>query len=301
LTLKHLRFFLTVCQENSITKAAQKLYTSQPAVSLAIREMENYYNIKLFDRISHRLHLTAPGCVMRDYADSILHQFDEMEQVILQQTAHETLKVGNSVGSVLFTTLMKGFEETYPNIQANVITDHTSTITKQVISNEFDIGTIEGVAAYPELCSIPFAQDNMVIIAPPSHPLRSRTDLRLCDLINERFLLREQYSGARIVTDTVFQAHDITIQPYWESSASQVIIDAVCIGIGISVLPYSLVFPYINAGTLIMLPVSDAVFERPFSIIYRKNKYQTQAFKALYTYFISEAKRLERLCLPCIQ
>ena len=295
MTLKHLKIFLTVCRENSITKAAQKLYTSQPAVSLAIREMEEYDGVNLFDRISHRLYLTAPGCVMRDYADSILHQFEEMEQVILQQTARETLKIGNSVGSILFTTLMKGFEETFPNIQPNVITDHTSTVIRLVINNEFDIGTIEGITTFPELECVPFAQDNMVIIAAPSHSLKNQKNLHLSDLIDERFLLREQFSGARMVVDNVFQSHGLNIQPYWESSASQVIIDAVCIGIGISVLPYSLVSSYINAGTLIMLDICDAKFERPFSIIYRRNKYQTHAFKAFYAYFLSEAERAEKL------
>ena len=295
MTLKHLRFFLTVCRENSITKAAQKLYTSQPAVSLAIRELENYYNVKLFDRISHRLYLTAPGSVMRDYADSILHQFDEMEQVILQQTAPETLKIGNSVGSILFTTLMKGFEETYPNIQPNVITDHTSTVIKQVINNEFDIGTIEGSTTFPELECVPFAPDNMVIVAAPSHPLKDQRSLHLNDLVAERFLLREQYSGARMVVDHVFQSHELNIQPYWESSASQVIIDAVCIGIGISVLPYSLISSYVNAGALVILDICDAKFERPFSIVYRKNKYQTHAFKAFYAYFLSEAEKAEQI------
>lgn len=295
MTLKHLRIFLTVCRENSITKAAQKLYTSQPAVSLALREMEDYYGVKLFDRISHRLYLTAPGCVMRDYADSILHQFEEMEQVILQQTARETLKIGNSIGSILFTTLMKGFEEAYPGIQANVITDHTSTVTKLVINNEFDIGTIEGITTSPELECVSFAQDNMVIVAAPSHALGNRQSIHLSDLIHERFLLREKSSGARMVVDSVFHTHKLNIPPYWESSASQVIIDAVCIGIGISILPYSLVSSYIDAGTLIMLDVKDAVFERPFSIIYRRNKYQTRAFKAFFTYLLSEAERAQKL------
>jgi DNA-binding transcriptional LysR family regulator len=232
---------------------------------------------------------------MRDYADSILHQFDEMEQVILQQTARENLKIGNSVGSILFTTLMKGFEETYPNIQLTVITDHTSTIIRQLTNNEIDIGTIEGITTFPDLECVPFAQDNMVIVVAPSHPLRNHQNLHLADLINERFLMREQFSGARMVVDNVFQSHGLNIQPYWESSASQVIIDAVCVGIGISVLPYSLVSSYIKAGMLVMLDVCDAKFERPFSIIYRKNKYQTHAFKTFFNYFLSEAKHAEEL------
>lgn len=293
MTLKHLQIFATVCREGSITKAAQTMFMSQPAVSLAIRELESYYNVKLFDRISHKLYLTAPGKLALDYTENILHQYEELGHVLMQQTAKEKLLIGNSIGSAIFTALMKGFSDRYSNVETNVISDHTSTITKKVINNECDVATIEGVATVPELTSIIFANEVMIAFAAPDHPLAHKKGLILSDLSEERFLLREKFSGARTVIDNVFLSHDMNIKPYWESSASLVILDAVRLGIGISILPYSLVLPDIKTGTLVALDIEDAVFTYPYSIIYRKNKYKTHAFIDFCNYFQTEAVKIK--------
>ena len=105
--------------------------------------------------------------------------------------------------------------------------------------------------------------------------------------------MREQHCGTRTVVEQVFRSKGITITPYWESSASQVIIDAVCVGIGISVLPYSLVSSYVKNGDLAILDVCDVKFERPFSIIYYTHKYQTKAFKSFYQFFLEQASNCD--------
>ena len=291
MTLKHLKIFLTVCREGTITNAAKVLFMSQPAVSLAIRELEEYYGVKLFDRISHRLYLTAPGKVVLDYAGNILHMYDEMELVLKQKNAKESLLVGNSVGSSIFSQLMKGFSDKYENIEPKVIIDHTSTITRKVLNNEVDIATVEGIAVEPELVSEIFANEVMYAVVSTDHKLANKDKLCLNDLKQERFLLREKYSGARAVIDSVFNLHKIDIVPYWESSASLMLLDAVLLGIGVTILPYFLVAPYIRNNQLVPLNIVDAEFIFPYSIIYRKNKYRSNAVKEFCTYCKEEAAK----------
>lgn len=176
MTLRHLRIFLTVCRENSFTRAADALYMSQPAVSLAIREMEDYFKVRLFERISHKLYLTDPGKVALDYTDRILHQYEEMTNVLLQQTFHESLVIGNSVGSTIFSALMRGMEKDFPEIETNVITDHTSTIIQMVLKNECDIGIVEGTPSESGLECQVFAKISMILfLASTRRKKRSKT------------------------------------------------------------------------------------------------------------------------------
>ena len=82
MTLRHLKIFCTVAKTGSITAAAEQLYISQPSVSVAIRELENYYGIRLFDRLSRRIYITDDGRRMLAYASHIVELVDEMEALV---------------------------------------------------------------------------------------------------------------------------------------------------------------------------------------------------------------------------
>ena len=96
MTLRHLKIFTAVCAENSITKAAEKLHMAQPAVSVAIKELEDYYGVKLFDRISRRLYLTDIGRNFLDYAIHIVSLFDDMENHIREWKSSEKLPLASA-------------------------------------------------------------------------------------------------------------------------------------------------------------------------------------------------------------
>ena len=97
MTIRHMKIFVAVCRQGSVTGAAQALYLAQPSVSLAIRELEEYYGVRLFDRISRRMQLTQEGRQMFSYASHIVSLFDEMEQSIKNWDSLGTLRVGSSI------------------------------------------------------------------------------------------------------------------------------------------------------------------------------------------------------------
>ena len=97
MTLRHMKIFISVCKEKSITIAAKKLYISQPAVSNAIKELESYYGTPLFDRISKKIYLTETGKTVYDYALHINSSFEELETSVRSSDATSQLKIGSSI------------------------------------------------------------------------------------------------------------------------------------------------------------------------------------------------------------
>ena len=120
MTLRHMKIFVSVYQNNGITRASEELHLAQPSVSLAIRELEDYYGIRLFDRISRRLYVTEQGRMFYDYALHIVSLFDEMELGIRNWEHMGTLRIGSSItiGNFLLPGLVKKFTTTHPKMNA---------------------------------------------------------------------------------------------------------------------------------------------------------------------------------------
>ena len=116
MTLRHLRIFVAVCKWKSITKAAEKLHIAQPSVSLAIKELENYYNLQLFDRISRKLFLTTEGERFLTYASHIISLFDEMEEGIQHWDDMGQLLIGSSItiANSLLCECLLHYKQLYP-------------------------------------------------------------------------------------------------------------------------------------------------------------------------------------------
>jgi len=121
MTLRHLRIFVTVCNENSITKAAEKLSIAQPSVSLAIAELEKHYEVKLFERIKQRLVITEVGKALHEQACLVLNSFALFEEMAMQTKAYNIVKIGSSltIGQYMIPKIVKYINSKYPDIKIN--------------------------------------------------------------------------------------------------------------------------------------------------------------------------------------
>ena len=119
MTLRHLRIFVAVCETGSMTAASAQMFIAQPSISLAISEMEEYYGVKLFDRISRKLYLTDNGRRALQYARHLIDLFDEMEQGIRDQDAVGQLRVGTSItiGTYLLPQYINRLKQVYPSVR----------------------------------------------------------------------------------------------------------------------------------------------------------------------------------------
>ena len=269
-----------------------------PAVSLAIREMEEYYGVKLFDRISKKLFLTEAGHQVLEYARHIIALFDEMEQEVRNPDMSGTLRVGASitVGTFLLPGYVKELTRLYPELRVEARIENSNNIEKCVLSNEIDLGVIEGIAHSRYISSESFHGDRLAFVCPPGHRFAGKQDVKLGDLQSESFILREKGSAGREIFDGLAAAHELDIRIAWQSTSNQAIIHGVAAGFGLSVLPASLAAEGVERGSIAEFSVEGLSMERKFCVIYHKNKFLARGARELIRLFKEGGER--KLPLP---
>lgn len=283
MTLKHLKIFAEVCRYQSVTRAAEELYMSQPAVSLAVREMEEHYGQKLFERLSRKMYVTDAGKELLAYAGEILQRAEEMEQKMQNQDYRKILRIGASMtmGTFYLPEAVRSIRKKYPDTEIQVQVNSSDLLEEKVLKNELDFCFIEGAVHAEQLGREEFGEDALWLICSAENPLTARKRLCLEDLKDEAFLLREKNSGTREVIDSVFLLHNFSVIPLWESTSTLALVRAAAAGLGITIVPSQFVRNEEAAGTIARLCPEDAHFLRKYQVIYHKNKQKTQEAEEL--------------------
>ena len=281
MTIRHLKVFVAVCKEGSITKAGKRLFMAQPTVSFAVSELEKYYGVKLFDRISKRLYLTDAGNKLLPYAQHIVSMFDEMEAGVKNRENNSTLRVGVSitVGNCLLPGALKDFAARRPRVDVKIKVDNSEKIEQAILDNRIDFGLIEGISHSPQIVSEAFREDKLVLLFAPGHRWEAQAAVKPEELKGEPFLMREHGSGGREIVERALLLHDIEMEPAWESISTQAIVRGVINGFGVAVLPLLLVENHLAEGTLLTRPVEGVSLKQKFSVIHHKNKYITDTMQ----------------------
>ena len=283
MTIKHMKIFIAVYQTENMTQAAEQLHMTQPAVTRAIQELEHYYGVKLFERINRRLAITESGKQFYAQALHIVDSFDTMEKGLRNWDEFGVIRIGASItlGTVLLPKLISQYQEQYPHLRVEVKISNGESIARGLLHNELDIALIEGGISDENLLMEPFASDRLLLITAPNDPLLKIDELKLQDLKNSRFLLRENGSVGRSFLNHVFAAHGVPLTPLWESASTRAIIQAVSLGLGISILPEQLVREYIDSGIIATKTVTDESFQRKNYVVWHRHKHFTRSAKDL--------------------
>lgn len=281
MTVRHMKIFVTVCEENSITKAAERLHIAQPAVSIAVKELEEHYHVRLFDRISRRLYLTDIGRSFLEYATHIVSLFDDMESNMRQWERSGKLRIGASitVGTHFMPQYVRAFYETHPRSEIEVFIGSSELIEKKILQSELDFALIEGAVHSDHILSKTYQKDHLAVICSPSDPLCGKGMITVEQLLSRPLLLREKGSGTRELFDHALAALEYTYTPSWESTSTEALINAVREGLGVSVLSDILVQEERKKGTIVELNVKSLRLDRGFHVIYHKNKFLTNPSK----------------------
>ena len=292
MTLRHLKIFSTVCQENcNTTRAAEKLHMTQPAISLAIKELEEYYSVVLFDRVGRRLHLTEAGNQLLQYATSISALFTEMEDCLLDWRNSAKLRVGASVtiGSLFLPFYVKSFLEIHPNADIRVLVAPSMELEEKILTGDLDFALTEGTVHHSNLHTESYLEDYLTIICAADRGYHHGQVLTQAEFKKQRILLREQGSGTRDLFDHVTEAAGFSISPTWEAISTTALLHAAMNGLGMAVLPHRLVSRPIEEGKVVAIKVEGLTFRRTFSIVYHPSKYLTNMAKE----FISLCREYE--------
>ena len=275
---------MTVYQEESITRAAEKLHMTQPATSLAIREMEEYYHTKLFERSGRGIRVTSAGTRLYPSAARLLSLYDEMDAEMKNWDTSGKLRIGSSIsiGSCILPQLINRFSKKYPELELYVKVDSSDVIEQNILENHLDFALIEGSVHSEKLNSSVFLDDELVPVCSRFHPLAGAEDIELDSLKKEHFLMREPNSGTRQLADSSFALKNFQIKPAWESTSTAALINAVSIGLGISILPKRMLEKQLRMHQIASFTIRDLDLKRHYSLIYHENKFVSPTMQEFF-------------------
>ena len=240
---KRLLVFYTVAKVLSFTKAAKKLHMTQPAVTFQVRQLEEKFDLKLFDRKQNRIYLTEAGQKAFYYADKIFNLNNEMqhELKILSDEQNTSINLGGSttVAQYLLPLLLKGFLKEYPLLKINITEANTEEIVIKVDEAEVDLGIVEAPVKHPDLLSEIFRADELFLIVNSSHPLSSQQELEVDQLLELPIIMREDGSGTKEVIVNYLKEHYVDISKLnvvMEFGNSESIKGAVEANVGVAIL-----------------------------------------------------------------
>ncbi|MBQ8509111.1 MAG: LysR family transcriptional regulator [Clostridia bacterium] len=279
MTIRHLQIFKEVCAAGSITHAAEKLNMTQPAVSIAVRELESYYHTRLFDRIGRRICLTEAGSVLLRYAENLLDQFDEAEKVLRDGDSFVscTIDVNVTVGETMLEPVLRTLERELPQLTLKVFVDNTQTIERRLSAGEIDFAIVDGLPDDTNRVVLPLHAADMAIVCAPG--FNAAEQISVEELSELRLMLREKGSGSRLCTDTVFREHDCVVHPSVESSSDLCLLKLARAGFGVTIMPRELVADDLSTGRLRELTLTDGRFRRRYFIVYNRRKYLTESIR----------------------
>ena len=263
-----------------MTRAAEALHMTQPAVSLSVSELESYYGVRLFDRISRRLFLTEAGRSFLDYARRITLTFDDMERAVRDWDEKGVLRVGASIsiGARLMPSYAAAFRREWPETEVRVRIDRSDNLEEALAGNALDFALIEGIVHNPDLLSEDYLEDRLALIAAglPSGTVLSKEAFCSMDL-----LLRERGSGTREVFESAMLAADCPVpEPMWESLSTAALVSAASAGLGVAVVPRRMAEEVIARGEVSEIFVDGLRLERKYKIVRHREKKLTRAAEA---------------------
>lgn len=272
LSLHQLRIFVAVADRRSYTRAAEELLLTQPAVSMQIKTLERIVGIPLFEHAGKHTQLTEAGEELYVRAARILELTADAAQTMrdLRGAWRRRLRViaTTTVGIYVVPTLLGRFRKRHPDVEIQLEVANWERTCERLLDREADVG-IGGRHAQPSLTMEPFMDDELVVIAGPSHPLALRSDIPLEELAQEPILLREQGSGTRAAVEALFAERRIPLRRAMELSRNGAIKQVVVAGLGIGVVSRAAISLEQTAGVLCVLDVEGFPLVRTWHIITR--------------------------------
>ena len=290
MTLRHMRIFQKIYETQSVTRAAEALHMTQPAVTRALQELEKYYGLRLFERLNRRLTVTEAGRRMYDYALHLTETFDTMEKSLRDWERQGVLRVGASVslGCSLLPQLARTFQEEHPGVEVRVRIANGELLRRDLLENRLDLALLEGEENGADLMLTPFAAGEMALIVPPGHPLARAGGATLAQAAAYPLLLRETGSATRRFLDQLLMSRGLAVQPVWESASTQALLSAVREGLGITLVPWALARQTVLRGEAERCP--DAELIRRRYVAWHPSKYVTGTMRAFVNLCMEQAK-----------
>lgn len=296
---RRLQVFHAVARHLSFTKAGDALHMTQPAVTFQIKQLEERFNTRLFDRGGGRITLTPAGELALEYAERILGMSAELDIRVAEMTGQMSgsLLVGASttIAEFLLPPILGEFNSRYPQVRARLTVANAETIGNSIATHNLDVGVIESTFRQAGLQCELCGEDELQVICSPTHPLAKISDLDARALLGHNFIAREEGSGTREVTDDYLRACGVEpeqLKTLMELSSPQALNGVVATGLGCSIASRASVHKEVALGSLVAIPLRPRL-TRALALVYPRERFRSQVILS----FVEFARgKLRELC-----
>lgn len=272
----HLRAFEAVARTGTVTRAAQLLHVSSSAISLHLRDLERACGLALFERVRHRLQLTSAGRALQDYARRIFALSAEADAALEQMRDLKagTLRLGatDTPARSWVPRVLAQFRYGYPGIRVELYVGNTQHVIARLANREDDVAVVAATIQHAQLVVEPVGFDPVVVVVPPQHSWSRRATIRMRDLHGQPLIVREPGSSTCRLVESQLESQSIRPEVVMELGSHDAIIGAVEHGVGIALVPASLVRPLAGAATrqggLRVIDVRDGRLRHTVSVVY---------------------------------
>lgn len=277
MTIRHLRIFAEVYRFENITRAAEELHLTQPAVTRAIRELEDYYGTRLFERMYHRIFPTESGRRLYPQVLQLLDSFERIETGLRNWDSLGYIRVGATVtlGDTVLPGLTRRFLEENPGVELKVTVANGDSLATALCENRLDLALMEDAPASPDLHTEEIGNDYLCAVMVPAYSLAEKETVSLEDLSKVPLLVREVGSTARTVLHTALKVRNLPYHIAWESISTDALLGAAAEGLGVAILPEARVKDSLHSGRLCIRPIEGNLLKRRRVAVWHKEKYLT--------------------------
>jgi DNA-binding transcriptional LysR family regulator len=286
MNLHYLRVFLTVAEYEHITRAAEELIISQPAVTKTIQHLEQEVGLELIERHGRRIALTHAGRVLRDYGRRVFALEREMEDALAAlrdvDAGEVTLAANTTIGVYLLPPIVARFHARYPQVSLHISILNSTEILDQTLNWNLDFGLVEiDASAVPAGLEMKVLDhDKLVLVVAPNHPWRGLQTLQPEELQDAELLLREQGSGIREVIEHALLQHDVQVRPLLTVPDNEAIKQMVMNGVGAAIVSARTVQRELTTGDLVRVPIDGLDLRPELSLVRRTDKQLSRAAQA---------------------
>jgi DNA-binding transcriptional LysR family regulator len=284
LDLAQLEIFLCIAEEKSFSRAAEKMLRTQPALSIAIKRLEEELGEPLFDRSSKSGTLTEAGRILLSYAQRMINMRDEAKEAISELRGmfrgRLTIGANESTSLYLLPKLLLEYRRRHPQIKIEVFRNISEKIPSEVLERNLDFGFLSYDPMHPSLQSLDVHRDELVLVVPPRHHLAGRKQVTVKDLGNEQFVAHNVKTPARTRIFDFFAQHRTPLNICIELATLETIKEFVKLEVGLAILPRLAVEEEIKAGELIEVPVKGMKIEKTLRLVYRREQTLSHAAKS---------------------
>jgi len=290
---RRLQVFYTVAKVLSFTKAAETLHMTQPAVTFQVKQLEEFFNTRLFDRTHNKITLTDAGRVVYNYSEQILDSYEKMNTEVRELTGEVTgsLIIGASttIAEYMLPSLLGAFKKQFEDVNIRLQVGNTDAIVSMVENNMIDLGVVEAPVYNKNLEVEVCRLDEMQLICPVDHPLANREKISIENIRKYPYISREEGSGSRSVIDNYIKEQGMSysdLNVVMELGSPEAVKMAVESDVGIAIVSRTTIAKEMKLGGLKAIKL-DPPLERPFSHVRQKHKFRHRAVGELLEFAVT--------------